>query len=59
MQFLALRNYRWFAHSEISTLYPASPDEECCDTTFVALPDERTKEFQALLEEWSDPRLRQ
>lgn len=58
MQLLARWNYRWFALSEIGTLYPASPDEECCDSNFVALPDERAKEFQALLEESSDPRLR-
>jgi FkbM family methyltransferase len=58
MQLLARWNYRWFALSEIGTLYPASPNEECCDTNFVAFPDERVEEFQGLLEESPDSGLR-
>ena len=45
---LALWNYRWFALSETGTLYPLSLDEEAYDANFVALPDERAEEFQAL-----------
>jgi FkbM family methyltransferase len=50
LQLLAQWNYRWFTLSEAGTLYPASPDDEPCDGNFVALPDERAAEFQALLE---------
>ena len=49
MQLLARWNYRWFALSEMGTLYPASPDEETYDANFVALPDERAEEFQQML----------
>ncbi|MGC2673608.1 MAG: FkbM family methyltransferase [Candidatus Acidiferrum sp.] len=58
MQLLARWNYRWFALSEIGTLYPASPDEDSCDGNFVALPDERSKEVQTLLAELPDPGIR-
>ena len=58
MQLLARWNYRWFALSEIGTLYPASPDEDSYDGNFVALPDERSKEFQTLLAEVPDPGFR-
>ena len=48
LQLLARWNYRWFALSEIGTLYPASTDEESYDANMVALPDERVAEFQRL-----------
>ena len=54
MQLLARWNFRWFALSEIGTLYPASPDEDSYDANFVALPDERTEEFQRVLSEPRD-----
>ncbi|MGB2622838.1 MAG: FkbM family methyltransferase [Candidatus Acidiferrum sp.] len=47
---LARWNYRWFALSDIGTLYPASPDEDACDANLVALPDERVEEFQTLVD---------
>ena len=50
LQLLAQWNYRWFALNEDGTLCPASPDDDSCDGNFVALPDERAAEFQALLE---------
>ncbi|HKN74646.1 MAG TPA: FkbM family methyltransferase [Candidatus Acidoferrum sp.] len=50
MQLLARWNYRWFALSEMGTLYPASPDDESYDSNYVALPDERAEEFQRLLD---------
>jgi FkbM family methyltransferase len=56
MQLLAGWNYRWFALSEIGSLYPASPDDETYDANYVALPDERAEEFQRLLAESPDPR---
>jgi FkbM family methyltransferase len=49
MQLLARWNYRWFAISEAGSLYPASPDEESYDGNFVAVPDERTDEFQKMV----------
>jgi FkbM family methyltransferase len=49
MQQLARWNYRWFALSEMGTLYPASADEESYDANFVALPEERAEEFQQML----------
>jgi len=49
MQLLARWNYRWFALSEMGTLYPASPDDESYDANFVALPNERAEEFQQKL----------
>ena len=49
MQLLARWNYRWFALSEMGTLYPASADEESYDANFVALPDERAEEFQQMV----------
>ncbi|MGB9467190.1 MAG: FkbM family methyltransferase, partial [Candidatus Acidiferrum sp.] len=51
IQLLARWNYRWFALCETGTLYPSSPDEESYDANFVALPVERTGEFQRLLTE--------
>ncbi len=51
MQLLARWNYRWFALSEMGTLYPVSPDDESYDANFVALPDERAKEFLRMLAE--------
>jgi FkbM family methyltransferase len=54
MQLLARWNYRWFALSEMGTLYPASPDDDSYDANFVALPDERAEEFQRLLAEPQD-----
>jgi FkbM family methyltransferase len=51
MQLLARWNYRWFALSEMGSLYPASPDAESYDSNYVALPDERAEEFQRLLAE--------
>ena len=56
MQLLARWNYRWFALSEMGTLYPASTDEDSYDSNFVALPDERAEEFQRLLAESPDRR---
>ncbi|MGB6900678.1 MAG: FkbM family methyltransferase [Candidatus Acidiferrum sp.] len=58
MQLLARWNYRWFALSEMTTLYPISPDEDSYDANFVALPDERAEEFKMLLAESPDPRFR-
>ena len=46
---LALRNYRCFALGEMGTLYPASLDEDLYDSNFVAVPDERTAEFDRLI----------
>ena len=54
MQLLARWNYRWFALSEMGTLYPASPDDESYDANFVALPHERAEEFQQMLAEPRD-----
>ncbi len=54
-QLLARWNYRWFALSEVGTLYPASPDEESYDANLVALPEERAEEF---LEKLAEPRKR-
>jgi FkbM family methyltransferase len=54
MQLLARWNYRWFALSEIGTLYPASTDDDSYDANFVALPDERAEEFQRMLSEPRD-----
>jgi FkbM family methyltransferase len=54
IQLLARWNYRWFALSEMGTLYPASPDDDSYDANFVALPDERAEEFQRLLAEPQD-----
>ncbi|MGH9741729.1 MAG: FkbM family methyltransferase, partial [Candidatus Acidiferrum sp.] len=54
MRLLARWNYRWFALSDAGTLYPASPQEDCCDANYVALPDERAEEFQSLLSETAD-----
>jgi FkbM family methyltransferase len=51
MQLLARWNYRWFALSEMGTLYPVSPDDESYDANFVALPDERAEEFLRMLAE--------
>lgn len=51
MQLLASWDYRWFALSEMGTLYPVSPDAETYDANFVALPGERAEEFQRLLTE--------
>lgn len=48
LQLLAQWNYRWFALSEIGTLYPASTAEESYDANLIALPDERVAEFQRL-----------
>jgi FkbM family methyltransferase len=45
MKLLARWNYRWFALSEVGTLYPASVEDESYDANFVALPDERAEEF--------------
>jgi FkbM family methyltransferase len=58
MQLLASWNYRWFALSEMGTLYPVSPDGESYDSNYVALPDERTEEFQLLLSESPGHRFR-
>ncbi|MGC1616611.1 MAG: FkbM family methyltransferase [Candidatus Acidiferrum sp.] len=58
MQLLAGWNYRWFTLSEIGTLCPASPDEDSYDANFVALPDERAREFQTLLAESPDAQFR-
>jgi FkbM family methyltransferase len=55
MQQLARWNYRWFALSEVGTLYPVSADEEFYDANFVALPDERAEEFLGML---AAPRVR-
>jgi FkbM family methyltransferase len=49
MQLLASWNYRWFGLSETGTLYPASPDCECYDANYVALPDERAEEYLGML----------
>lgn len=54
MQLLARWNYKWFALSEMGTLYPASPDDESYDSNYVALPDERAEEFQRLVAEGQD-----
>lgn len=51
VELLARWNYRWFALSEMGTLYPAPPDEETYDSNLVALPYERTEEFLRLIEE--------
>jgi len=51
MQLLARWDYRWFALSEMGTLYPVSPDAETYEANFVALPSERAEEFQRLLTE--------
>jgi FkbM family methyltransferase len=57
MQLLARWNYRWFALSEVGTLYPVSADDESYDANFVALPDERAEEFLRMLAEpWSSGR---
>jgi len=49
MELLAHWNYRWYALSESGTLYPASPDDGSYDSNYVAIPDERTEEFQTHL----------
>jgi FkbM family methyltransferase len=54
MRLLAQWNFRWFALSDLGTLYPASPDEDACDANYVALPNERAEEFQTLVGEWGD-----
>lgn len=54
LELLAQWNYRWFAFTEIGTLYPALPDEDSYDANLVALPDERIAEFQSLLGESAD-----
>lgn len=51
IQLLARWNYRWFALSEMGTVYAASPDDDSYDGNFVALPEERAEEFQRLLVE--------
>jgi FkbM family methyltransferase len=59
MQLLARWNYRWFALSEMGTLYPASMEDESYDANFVALPDERAEEFQQMLTEPREHDLRE
>lgn len=51
IRLLALWNYRWFALSEMGTLYPVSPNEASYDMNFVALPDERAEELEQMLAE--------
>ena len=51
LQLLARWNYRWFALSEIGTLYSVSPDDDSYDANLVGFPQERIEEFQNLLEE--------
>jgi hypothetical protein len=46
---LAGWNYQWFGLSEAGSLYPVPADEEAYDANFVALPAERSEEFQKLL----------
>lgn len=49
VRLLAGWNYRWFGLSETGSLYPVTADEEAYDANFVALPAERSEEFQRLL----------
>jgi len=56
MQLLVSWGYRWFALSEVGTLYPASPAAETYDANYVALPGEREEEFLGLLAEKQDRR---
>lgn len=49
VRLLAEWNYQWFGLSETGSLYPVPADEEAYDANFVALPAERSEEFQRLL----------
>lgn len=51
LQLLARWNYRWFAMSEIGTLYPVSLDNDSYDANLVGFPQERVEEFRSLLED--------
>lgn len=46
---LATCDYRWFALTESGTLHPLPLDKDSYEGNFVALPAERTEEFQRLV----------